>query len=273
MPSTEAPRPALAPAPSRTGPGGGFEFLGVVLARASADVAPRFQGRLQEVRVRLGDHVAANSVIAVLDVPTLRHDLLVAEAGLKTAEVEQSLAAVELAEAKERMARSTALYSKSLSSGEDLSTARYQQQRTANRVEAARATIAEHQSQVDRLRKENEDAVVRSPFDGVVAVRYVDAGGIVSTNTPIVRLISANDLIVRFAVPESQVSVVSVGARVRVVVRSGQQLELHGTVEKVAPEIDAASRMLFVEAGLSRTDAGTATLSGEMARVSMEGAP
>jgi membrane fusion protein (multidrug efflux system) len=104
-------------------------------------------------------------------------------------------------------------------------------------------------------------------------VRYVDPGGIVGTNTPIVRLISANDFIVRFAVPESQVAAVAIGARVRVVVRSQQRAWLHGIVDKVAPEIDAASRMLFLEAHLAGTDAGAATLSGEMARVSVEAPP
>jgi membrane fusion protein (multidrug efflux system)/multidrug efflux system membrane fusion protein len=268
--SSEPPHaaPSASAAPSATAP----EFLGVVLALVSADIAPRFQGRLKDVAVRLGDHVAADSVIAVLDVPTLRNDLRVAEATLKTASVEQALAAVELSEAEERLARSTALSAAALASGEDLATARYQQQRTATRVEAARAQLAERQTQVDRLHKENEDAVVRAPFDGIISARYADPGANVTASTPIVRIISARDFIVRFAVPERQIAAVPVGSRARV--RVGDRSEiLQGTVERIAPEIDAASHMVFVEARLGPVASGGSALSGETVHVSIERAP
>jgi multidrug efflux pump subunit AcrA (membrane-fusion protein) len=185
QPSTEPARAAAVG--SASPPAQPHEYLGVVVALGAADIAPRFQGRLTDVTVRLGDHVAPGSVIAVLDVPTLRNDLRVAEAALKTASVEQALAAVELSEAEERLSRSKALSAAALSSGEELATARYQQQRTATRVEAARAQLAERQAQVDRLRKDNEDAVVRAPFDGIIAARYADPGANVAAFTPIAK--------------------------------------------------------------------------------------
>ncbi len=247
-------------------------YLGVVLALGSADIAPRFAGRLKEVAVRLGDHVSAGSVIAVLDEPTLRNDLRVAEAALRTASVEQALAAVELSEAEERLTRSKALSAAALSSGEELATARFQQQRTSTRVEAARAQLAEHQTQVDRLRQDNEDAVVRAPFDGIIAARFADPGTNVAASTPIVRLISAREFIVRFAVPNNEITAVSIGSRARICVGDHGAV-LYGTVDKIAPEIDAASRMVFVEARLPPNDAGGSALSGETVHVSIEPMP
>lgn len=262
-----APAPGPQPPPAST-----REYLGVVLARSSADIAPRFQGRLKEVAVRLGDHVTAGSVIAVVDAPTLRSDLRVADAALNTASIELALMAVELSEAEERLTRSTALSVAALSSGEELATARYQRQRTATRVEAARAQLAERQAQVDRLRKDNEDTVVRAPFDGVVAARYVDPGATVSASTPIVRIISARDFILRFAVPEDQIAAVSIGIRVHAQIRDHEQI-LHGIVDKLAPEIDTASRMVFVEARVQAIESGGSTVSGETVHVVLDPTP
>jgi RND family efflux transporter MFP subunit len=257
---------------SASPPPAAHAYLGVVLALGSAEIAPRFPGRLKDVAVRLGDHVAAGSVIAVLDEPTLRNDLRVAEAALKTASVEQALAAVELSEAEERLTRSKALSAAALSSGEELATARFQQQRTSTRVEAARAQVAEHQTQVDRLRQDNEDAVVRAPFDGIIAARFADPGSNVAASTPIVRMISAREFIVRFAVPNDERTAVPIGSRARICVGDHGTV-LYGTVDKIAPEIDAASRMVFVEARLPPNDAGGSALSGETVHVSIEPMP
>jgi RND family efflux transporter MFP subunit len=270
-----SPREAASPAAARgagkpAAPAHTDELLGVVLARASASIAPRFEGRLQDVLVRMGDRVEAGSVIAVLDVPTLRHDLRSAEASLATVEVEQALSSVEQSEAEERLSRNQAMFRAGVASGEELATARYQQQLTAARGAQARARLAERKTAVERLRKDNEDSLVRAPFDGIVAARYIDPGAIVGSSTPIVRIISARDFIVRFAVPEAQISRVAVGRRVRV--RLGlREAILRGAIDKVAPEIDAASRMMFVEAQLPEGAAvAAAALSGEIARVSIE---
>jgi RND family efflux transporter MFP subunit len=192
-----------------------------------------------------------------------------AEATVKTALVEQERAVVELAEAEERFARRKSLSADALASGEDLSTARYQHKLAETRLSAVRAQLAEKRSQVEKLRQSNADAEIRAPFDGIVAARYVDPGANVTPATPIVRLISAGDLFVRFAVPEEKARALAVGIAVRVSA-GDDRASLRGSIEKVAPEIDAASRMVIVEARLDKPGAGGPVLSGEMAHVSIE---
>jgi RND family efflux transporter MFP subunit len=262
-----APRDAQAGA-SPAAPGNGF--LGVILARSSADVAPRFEGKLKAVHVRLGDVVAAGALIATLDVPSLRFDLSMAEASLKAAEVDQERAAIELAQAEEQLNRRKTLSDASLASAEDLATSGYQRKLAASRLESARAQVAERRGRVGLLRKDNADAEIRAPFEGIVAARYVDPGANVAPSTPIVRLISARDLFVRFAVPEGSASNLSAGAEVTI---SAGGTTLRGKVDKVAPEIDAASRMIVVEAKIDAELSSTPLRSGEMVRVSIEGKP
>lgn len=241
-------------------------FVGVILARSAAEIAPRFEGKIRHIHVRLGDHVPAGALIAELDVPSLVHDLHVAEAELKAAQVERARVAVEVAEAKERLSRRLALAADSLVSKEDVIGARYQAQLAEKRLDAATASVEQRRAAADRLRKDNADTRITAPFEGVVAARYVDVGATVRPSAPLIRLISGGELFVRFAVPEQQVGALGVGRPVRVHLDT-PRADLRATVDKVSPEIDAAAHLVFLEAKLDPVPPRVPLLSGLMARV------
>ena len=263
----EAPRAALGEEAAPAARAAEEGLLGVILARASVDVVAPEEGRLRAVDVRLGDHVPAGARIARIDLPTARFELEVAEASARAAEIEIDRTRVELAEAEERLTRRQALSAEALTTGEDLAAARYQAKLAQVRVDAAVARLREQRARADQLRQENAEAEIRAPFEGIVAVRYADPGARVGRGEPIVRLIAASERFVRFAVPEDRLAELAVGLPVRV---AASRLELTGRVEKIAPELDAASRMIFVEAGLEGGAGGLGpVLSGEIARVSL----
>jgi RND family efflux transporter MFP subunit len=248
------------------------KFLGVILARVSADIAPRFEGRLVDVFVRLGDRVNAGAAVAIIDLPSQHYDLRVANAHLMAATVDTHRAEVELAEAEERLKRRDALAAESLSTREELATANYQKQLASTRVEAARAQLVERRAESERLQRDNADAVLKAPFDGIVAARFVDPGVNIGPSRPVLRLISVNEPFVRFAVPEKDATSLSIGRRVRVT-RSDERMAVEGVIEKISPEIDTAARLIFVEARLPATDLPLTMFSGEIVRVFIEDAP
>ncbi len=252
-------------------------FLGVILARESVDVAARHEGRITAVHVRIGDLVPQGGHIASLDVRTLRLDLDMAAADLRVAQAERDQAGVELAQTEERLARKQKLSAEALVSGEDLSTALYEKKLAGVRVAVTEAELSRKRARVEQLRQTREDADIRAPFAGVVAGRYVDPGANVTQETSIVRLNSIDELFVRFAVPEPKRARLRVGLRVLVEVGEGAgegsvsaTAPVHGTIEKIAPEVDAASRMVLVESKLDLTsDAKSRLYSGAIARVSV----
>ncbi|MCC6559283.1 MAG: efflux RND transporter periplasmic adaptor subunit, partial [Polyangiaceae bacterium] len=248
-------------------------FPGVILARASADLAPRLEGRVASIRVRLGDRVEADAVIATLDVPSLRFDVAIAEAALKAGEVELERASIERAEAEERLLRKQSLSAEALVTREDLATAGYQQKLSGARLDAIRADVAERRARLEKLRRAGADLQIRAPFAGVVAARYVEPGANVTPSTPLVRLLGDGDLFVRFAFPPEGAADIRTGPPVRVVV-GARRLSLEGTVEKVSPEIDAASRMMIAEARLDRPAPGALQLvAGDAARILLVSRP
>jgi RND family efflux transporter MFP subunit len=247
-------------------------FLGIVVAPETVDVSANVDGRLQEVQVRPGDRVDKDQLLARIDVRAARMDLAMALAALRSSRTERDRAQLELEEATERQARRSGTVE--ISSGpiatasrEEQSTSQYQRKLARVRLEAASATIAEKQAQVDKLTIAVAEGVVRAPFAGRVTARYLDSGAAVQRGTPVVRLIEDGALRVRFAMPEDDASLVA-GDPVRISIGSG---EVAGVVEKVVPEIDTAARMIFAEARLVGTARELESIhSGQVAHVSRD---
>ncbi len=222
-------------------------FIGVVLARESVEVASPLEARLAQVLVHLGDHVKSGATVATLGTAPLRQELAMAEASLRAAEAEQRRADSLLAEARRRRGRVDSL-------GEfvaeaDRAAAELDEKLAVSAFEAARAHVDKETAGVQRLRETLASSELRAPFDGTVAARFQDPGVMVHPGTPIVRLIRSDDLWVRFAVPEKDRMGITAGTRVDVHLEN-LDFPVAAVVEQIAPEVDAASRMVFMEARL-----------------------
>ncbi len=239
-----AVRPAAAVPPGAAQEG----FTGVIFPRQQVDLAPTVEARVLTVPAELGVRLRKGDVVATLDAESIRRELAAATASVRAAQAEVRAANVELSAARAKAERLVKLGDGV--SAEELESARYQEKLAAARVEGARAHVGESLAVVDKLRTLLETTAILAPFDGVVAMRYVDPGTIVGPGRPIIRLISGDDVWVRFAVPEDQAGSVAVDGCVEVGVPS-MGGSAAGVVGMVAPQIESASRMLFVEARLT----------------------
>jgi len=217
------------------------------VARESVDVTADSQGRLQAVYVSIGDPVKRGDRIATLDTRTAAQDLEMARSSLRAAEADEHRAVDEHAEAQarnDRRQKNPDFFSK-----EDLAEAALQAKTSASALEAARSRTAEQQARVSQLQTALSRTDIRAPFDGRVAERFVDAGAQVGPGTPVVRLISAGDLMVRAAVPPEEARRLAAGTPVTATVRT-LGLPIPGTIRRIAPEVDAASQMVLIEVHL-----------------------
>lgn len=246
-------------------------FLGVVLAREAVELSAPFDGRLARVEVQAGARVHAGAELASLDLAALRSEEAMGQALLAGAQAEEERASLEASEASERLER----YLKPAAgtfSAEEISTARYQEKAAAARLVAARARTQERRVALARVRQQLSEGVLRAPFEGIVATRYLDPGARVQAGTPIVRLIRAGELRVRFAVPEKRSREIAPGLPVRIALPDVGWVAT-GKIESISPEIDAASRMVFSTATLGApggADGGPSVSAGMVARVALD---
>lgn len=239
------------------------DLLGVVVARYVVEVAARAEGRVTAIPVQLGDRVERGAVLASLDDRNLRDDLAAARAVLRALSADRDKGEDSLAEAREKKLRDERL--SHVLSEEELARVRYEEKYAESQLQGTRARLDEQQAKVAVLERSLEETQVRAPFDGLIAARYVSPGAMVNPGTPIVRLVSSGDALVRFAIPESLGGRVRIGMPVAVDVDAAV---LSGTVDKLAPEVDAASRMIVAEAHVVVPDGRSdMALAGHVARV------
>jgi RND family efflux transporter MFP subunit len=251
-PSGEAPLPVLVPDSGAPRPGAPTSFLGVVIPHESVDLTSKFEGRLERLEAGVGDRVRQGEVLARLDVRPLVQELAAARANLQASRAEEQAAGLLLAEAREKKGRYFTPRSLELGvySQEELAKIRYEESTALARLEAARARSREQVARVVELEQNVSEAVLVAPFDGVIAARPVSPGARIAAGQPILRLLGTGGRKIRFAVPEEQARQLEPGSPLRLSIDQ-PALTLAGQVESIAPEVDAAARMVFAVAAFS----------------------
>ncbi|HEX8538237.1 MAG TPA: HlyD family efflux transporter periplasmic adaptor subunit, partial [Cystobacter sp.] len=170
---------------------------------------------------------------------------------LQTARAQEQLAQVALAEANARTQRYAhpRLRDLQVLPEEEIAAAGFQEKSAAAKLQSAQAQVREQVARVEQIQQRISDAVIKAPFEGVIAERYLDPGAQTSPSRPILRLLGAGGLRVRFAIPEDELRGVAPGAPIRVRLPQGGP-PLTGRVENISPEVDSASRMIIALAHL-----------------------
>lgn len=225
----------------------------------AADVAAFYAGRLIDVKVRVGDTVKKGDVVAELDPVDAREQIAQARAQAKAAVAEEQRARVERDAAIAEANRLEPLARDQLISALEIDKQRARANALKASVDAASAGGAEAQARVRLLEKRLVESVVRAPFAGRIAERYVDPGAIVAAGARLVRVVEVSPLRVRFEVPENDVAGLTVGTPLRVVTqartaegsRAAPADPATGVLAKVsgiASEISRTRRVAAVEA-------------------------
>ncbi|MBX3185713.1 MAG: efflux RND transporter periplasmic adaptor subunit [Labilithrix sp.] len=247
------------------------DFAGVLFSPSAVEVAPTVEGRVATVAVKVGDVVEADAVLATLDDRMHKDQLAVAEAGRRAASAEAGRASVELVQARDRRDRRAGVVKVgdeaiAVVSAEEASDAKLTARAAGARAAAAGAAAGEQAARVRALKTALAETQLRAPFAGVVATVYVGPGSFVRPGMPAVRVVDTRALSVRFAVPEERAS--AVGAGQGLAVRLDERT-LAARVTAVAPEVEPASRTVFIEGALD-VDVDAAkivALAGRVVRV------
>lgn len=216
-------------------------WLGVIVPLEEIAVAAPIDARIEAVHVRLGETVDRDQTLVTLDRRQLDEDLAAARASLHALQASRKESEAELERADDQHRRTSALGE--IVAEQERTAARLDSKVAAARVDRAAATIAEQRASIAKLEAARLDTEVRAPFDGIVALRHVDAGAFTAEGTALIQLVS-HARILRLAAPTRA----TVGQRLHVV--CDDEVRLEAVVERVAPQRDVASGMTLVEARL-----------------------
>ncbi len=252
--STPEPLAQRRRASTEEGPVG---LIGVLTPKSQVEVVAPFTTSVKEYKANLGDLVEKDAVLAILDEAPLKEMIDKSAADLRAAQ-----AAAASAASAARTAQKA--FEAGVSARANATAAAFALSEASARVEGAKAAVA---AAKDKLAK----TTLRAPMGGKVAVHYTKAGAPVTEGAPVVRIISSDELFVRFAIPTEQVDAFAVGGKVEVAIDShGKQFSAVGVIKTVAPELDPVARMILAEAEL--VDAPPAPLqAGLVCRIKLPG--
>lgn len=196
---------------------------GTLAALETVEIGTQVSGTIASIAVDYNDHVRKGQVLAVLD-----QALFAAQ--VREAEANVAKARATLTQAEDEFKRNQPLFDKGFLSAQEFLPVR-------TGVDTAGATLAAAEATLARARTNLAYTVIRSPIDGTVIKRSVEAGQTVaaSLNTPTLFVI-ARDLAqmrIEADVDESDIGQIRNGQAVRFTVQSHPGESFHGTVSQI----------------------------------------
>jgi multidrug efflux pump subunit AcrA (membrane-fusion protein) len=267
-------------------------YPGDVRASRSVDVFSRVAGRLGAVLVKEGSAIGAGGLLARLNDPEAELALRQAEAaadvqrarlaqlkaGARSQEIAQAEAAtsqaeVSLAQAERDLTRTQQLFNEGLIARATVDRAQTDVELARARLRAAREQLAlvrqgpraeDIAAQAALLRQAEASAAqararlgelrIASPIAGVVTRLNVEPGEVISTQTVVATVETIRPIEVHVQLPETDLPRLRQTSTARISVDALPGRIVEGTIARVAPAIDAASRSARLVVAVSNTD-------------------
>ncbi len=202
------------------------QALGTARARESVTLTAKVSEIVEQVHFDSGQQVAAGQPLVTLRVDAQQAALLEAQAAADEAQQQfqrlQSLAGQQL------VARAT--------------------------LDTQRATRDAALARVRQMRSDIGDRQVRAPFAGVLGIRQVSPGALLTPNAVIATLDDISRMYVDFQVPEAALSRVEAGATVSVRGAAWPGRTFEGKVQTVDARIDPQTRAVTVRAAFDNPE-------------------
>jgi RND family efflux transporter MFP subunit len=235
---------------------------GNIQAVTEAPILARSSGYIRQRNVDIGDRVKANQVLVEIEAPELQQQIKQAAAAIEQASsgVQQAEAALLQARANLGLAQVTndrwkKLVAKGAVSRQESDTYQAQfdaQQANVQALEkavlASGSNVSALEANLARLNDLNGYLTLRAPFDGVITVRNVDSGALVTEGSTLLFRIAQTDRLRTFLnVPQSDASSVRVGQQAFLEIPDLPGRKFPAAVTRTANSLDPSSRTLLVE--------------------------
>ncbi len=232
---------------------------GSLEAAAEFVVAAKVGGRVTKLEVEIGDTVKRGAVVARLDDDEYGQAVLQAEASLAVARANHVEARSALEISKRALTRLEALRDEGVSSESQLDDARSRELASRSRLEVTEASIAHAEAALLTARVRLGYVTVAADWNGddelrVVGERFVDEGGNVPSNTPLLSIIRIHPIIAVVSVAERDYRGLSLDQRAVLTTDAYPGREFDGRIVRIAPIFNRATRQARVELELANSD-------------------
>lgn len=208
-----------------------IEAIGFIEPYQGVTLTSQVSGQIDSISFESGQQVKKNQTL-------LQLDSKVETANLKSAQA-------KLPAAKAKYLRYQQLYKKGSVSKEA--------------YDESSATYFSMVSDIESLKASIERRKVKAPFDGVVGLRNVYLGQYLSAGTEVTRLEDTSVMRLRFTVPQTDISKITVGQDINIFVDSYQDKIFKGSISAIEPAVNAQSGLIQVQADIPNNEGALRT--------------
>jgi RND family efflux transporter MFP subunit len=230
-------------------------------ARAFQETAiyPRANGYLSKLLVDIGDHVKAGQLLAEISTPEVDAQLNESKAALLQAKANLTTSKTNFELAQSTFNRYESLAKTGAVTSQDVDEKRSMFEQARSALAAADANVAVQQAAMQRLTELQGFEKVTAPFPGVISARNFDVGALLnpSNTTPasaLFHLAQVDTIRVFVSVPQSYVSVITIGQEATFESRNYPGKFFKGKVTRTAGAIDPVTRTMRVEVQCANPD-------------------
>lgn len=216
-----------------------IEAIGFIEPNQGVTLSSELSGTIDSIRFESGAHVKADQLLLSLD------------SSVEKANLNSSQARLPAARAK--FERYKNLYQKNSISRDQLDDAEASYRSLEADIDSLKATIARRE--------------VRAPFSGAVGLRNVFLGQYLEPGTQIVRLEDTSVMRLRFTVPQTDISKITLGQTIKINVDAYPQTQFDGQITAIEPAVNYQSGLIQVQADIPNNDGQLR--SGMFARASI----
>ena len=203
-----------------------IKAIGTLVAYQGVDITTEVSGTITSINFESGDEISTGTLLIELDNRTEKANL---ESALAQYESDNS-----------QYQRLLKLKDQSFVTQNDIDT------------QASLVNIAVAQVSVARTALEKKR--IFAPFDGTLGIRQVDVGEYVAPGTPIVTLLSVDQLYLDFTLPEDNFNDLLIDQEIDFRVRSYPDRIFTAKVETWNPELDANTRNIKIRAEVNNSE-------------------
>ena len=239
-----------------------LDATGYVTARRQATVSAKITGKVRDVRIEEGQHVAAGEILATLDDSEARVEVDLRRAQVAAARAQQAQADAESANAEREYVRAQDIADKKLISVSALDSARTQTEALKARASSQKSAVSVADEALKAAQVQLDNTIVRAPFAGVVTVKAAQPGEMISPisagggsiRTGIGTIVDMDSLEIQVDVSEAYINRVQPEQKVEAVLNAYPDWRIPANVIAIVPTADRSKATVKVRIALGTKD-------------------
>lgn len=255
--------------PSRATLTDALRFSGVIRPRNEVDVSAKVGGRVENVRVDVGEQVKAGQVLAVIEHTELGFQSQQAQAQVEAAQAQVLQARLQLAAAQRQRDRVAQLETGGAVAETESDRAELALKAADAALRAAQAQVKLAEASAGLAARAVQNSFVTAPFAGALTRRMASVGAQVAPGQPLFQVQDLAELKLASTVTAGDFSRLVLGQAVEIRVDELPLAKISGRIATLSPSLDPSTRRAQVEISIDNSEGRLLANMFAHARVSL----